>query len=123
MRLSTVFHRPKTLKLSRTPKYPRKSIPHEPRLDAHKVIIHPLNTESAMKKIEEDNTLVFICDVKANKYGNGDSRWKKGRLTKLQATNQGGTEEAVRCGLREDQHSDSVCSHSAIFRVETCMLI
>jgi large subunit ribosomal protein L23Ae len=31
------------------------------------VIIHPLNTESAMKKIEENNTLVFICDIKANK--------------------------------------------------------
>ncbi|KAL8870322.1 MAG: hypothetical protein Q9174_003604 [Haloplaca sp. 1 TL-2023] len=67
VRLTTTFHRPKTLQLSRSPKYPRKSIPHEPRLDAHKVIIHPLNTESAMKKIEENNTLVFICDVKANK--------------------------------------------------------
>ncbi|KAF7846153.1 hypothetical protein BT93_L5115 [Corymbia citriodora subsp. variegata] len=67
IRLSTTFHRPKTLQLSRTPRYPRKSVPHEPRLDAHKVIIHPLNTESAMKKIEENNTLVFICDVKANK--------------------------------------------------------
>ncbi|KAI4258844.1 MAG: hypothetical protein LQ352_001055 [Teloschistes flavicans] len=67
VRLSTTFHRPKTLQLSRSPKYPRKSIPHEPRLDAHKIIINPLNTESAMKKIEENNTLVFICDVKANK--------------------------------------------------------
>ncbi|KAH8821577.1 ribosomal protein L23 [Xylogone sp. PMI_703] len=67
VRLSTTFHRPKTLQLSREPKYPRKSIPHEPRLDEHKVIIHPLNTESAMKKIEENNTLVFIVDVKANK--------------------------------------------------------
>ena len=67
MRLSTTFHQPKTLQLSRAPKYPRKSIPHEPRLDRHKVIVHPLNTESAMKKIEENNTLVFIVDVKANK--------------------------------------------------------
>ncbi|KAL8687548.1 MAG: hypothetical protein Q9218_006317 [Villophora microphyllina] len=67
VRLSTTFHRPKTLQLSRSPKYPRKSVPHEPRLDAHKIIINPLNTESAMKKIEENNTLVFICDVKANK--------------------------------------------------------
>ncbi|KAL1984778.1 hypothetical protein VTN96DRAFT_8719 [Rasamsonia emersonii] len=67
IRTSTTFHRPKTLQLSRSPKYPRKSIPHEPRLDAHKIIIHPLNTESAMKKIEENNTLVFIVDVKANK--------------------------------------------------------
>ena len=27
----------------------------------------PLNTESAMKKIEEHNTLVFIVDIKSNK--------------------------------------------------------
>jgi large subunit ribosomal protein L23Ae len=67
IRKSTTFHRPKTLVLSRAPKFPRKSVPHEPRLDHHKVIVHPLNTESAMKKIEENNTLVFICDVKANK--------------------------------------------------------
>ena len=67
IRKSTTFHRPKTLVLSRSPKYPRKSIPHETRLDHHKVLIHPLNTESAMKKIEEHNTLVFIVDTKANK--------------------------------------------------------
>merc|ERR1712093_548608 len=61
IRKSTTFHRPKTLVLSRSPKYPRKSIPHETRLDHHKVLIHPLNTESAMKKIEETvkiNTLI-----------------------------------------------------------------
>ncbi|OJJ48778.1 hypothetical protein ASPZODRAFT_129082 [Penicilliopsis zonata CBS 506.65] len=67
VRTSTTFHRPKTLELSRSPKYPRKSIPHEARLDAHKVVLYPLNTESAMKKIEENNTLVFIVDTKANK--------------------------------------------------------
>ncbi|KAH9828289.1 60s ribosomal protein l25 [Teratosphaeria destructans] len=67
VRTSTSFHQPKTLTLSRTPRYPRKSIPSQPRLDAGKVIIHPLNTESAMKKIEENNTLVFIVDVKSNK--------------------------------------------------------
>jgi len=67
VRLTTTFHRPKTLQLSRSPKYPRKSVPHEARLDHHKVLVHPLNTESAMKKIEENNTLVFVCDVKANK--------------------------------------------------------
>ncbi|KAK4218149.1 putative cytosolic 60S ribosomal protein Rpl23a [Rhypophila sp. PSN 637] len=66
-RYSTTFHQPKTLILSRAPKYPRKSIPHAPRLDEHKVIVHPLNSEGALKKIEEQNTLVFIVDVKANK--------------------------------------------------------
>ncbi|KAK4242621.1 putative ribosomal protein L23 [Achaetomium macrosporum] len=67
VRHTTTFHRPKTLVLSRSPKYPRKSIPHAPRLDEHKIIIHPLKTEGALKKIEEQNTLVFIVDVKANK--------------------------------------------------------
>jgi large subunit ribosomal protein L23Ae len=36
-------------------------------MDAEKVLVYPLNTESAMKKIEENNTLVFIVNVKANK--------------------------------------------------------
>ncbi|KAL2879613.1 60S ribosomal protein L25 [Colletotrichum sp. CLE4] len=67
VRYTTSFHRPKTLVVSRAPKFLRKSIPHAPRLDEHKIIVHPLNTESAMKKIEENNTLVFIVDVKSNK--------------------------------------------------------
>lgn len=67
VRTSTSFRRPKTLRLARDPKYLRKSVLHQPRLDEHKIIVHPLNTESAMKKIEENNTLVFIVDVKANK--------------------------------------------------------
>jgi large subunit ribosomal protein L23Ae len=36
-------------------------------MDQFRTIISPLNTESAMKKIEEHNTLVFIVDIKANK--------------------------------------------------------
>ncbi|KAG5220280.1 60S ribosomal protein [Salix suchowensis] len=66
-RTSVSFHRPKTLRLARDPKYPRKSIPHAPRMDQFRTIVSPLNTESAMKKIEEHNTLVFITDIKANK--------------------------------------------------------
>jgi len=66
-RTSVSFHRPKTLRLPRTPKYPRTSIPHVPRMDQYRTIISPLNTESAMKKIEEHNTLVFIVDLKSNK--------------------------------------------------------
>ncbi|XP_048201433.1 60S ribosomal protein L23a-like [Perognathus longimembris pacificus] len=61
---SPTFRWPKTLRLWRQPKYPRKSAPRRNKLD-HKF---PLTTESAMKKIEENNTLVFIVDVKANKH-------------------------------------------------------
>merc|ERR1711869_135620 len=36
-------------------------------MDKFRVIKYPLTTESAMKKIDELNTLVFIVDVKASK--------------------------------------------------------
>jgi len=61
------FYRPKTLKSPKAPKYPRKSTPSMPRMDKFRVIKYPLTTESAMKKIEDNNTLVFIVDVLANK--------------------------------------------------------
>ncbi|KAI6147244.1 ribosomal protein L23/L15e core domain-containing protein [Pisolithus tinctorius] len=66
-RFSVTFRRPKTLKLARNPKYQRKSVPHAPRMDEYRTIVSPLNTESAMKKIEEHNTLVFIVDLRSNK--------------------------------------------------------
>lgn len=37
------------------------------RFDQWSTIKHPLTTESAMKKIEDNNTLVFIVNKKANK--------------------------------------------------------
>merc|ERR1711976_230793 len=52
----------------RNPKYPRRSTPRRNRMDAYAIIKHPLTTESAMKKIEDNNTLVFICNIKANKH-------------------------------------------------------
>ena len=68
VRTSVHFRRPKTLEMQRNPKYPRKAIPKRNRMDAYAIIKHPLTTESAMKKIEDNNTLVFVCNVKANKY-------------------------------------------------------
>ncbi|XP_048208724.1 60S ribosomal protein L23a-like [Perognathus longimembris pacificus] len=59
--------KPKTLRLRRQPKYLRKSDPRRNKLDHYAIIKFPLTTESAMK-IEENNTLVFIMDVKANKH-------------------------------------------------------
>lgn len=37
------------------------------RLDQFKIVKFPLTTESAMKKIEDNNTLVFIVDKRSNK--------------------------------------------------------
>merc|ERR1712042_31540 len=67
-RTSVQFKRPRTLRTPRNPKYPRKSTPSRSYLDAYNIIKHPYTTESAMKKIEDNNTLVFIVDVKANKF-------------------------------------------------------
>ncbi|XP_068942038.1 large ribosomal subunit protein uL23-like [Petaurus breviceps papuanus] len=68
IRISPTFRRPKTLRLRRQPKYPQKSAPPRNKLDHYAIIKFPLTTESAMKKIEDNNTLVFIVDVKANKH-------------------------------------------------------
>merc|ERR1719283_558947 len=67
IRTSVHFRRPKTLSLQRAPRYPRRSAPRVNRLDAFKIVKFPLTTESAMKKIEDNNTLVFIVDKRANK--------------------------------------------------------
>ena len=67
VRYSTKFYRPKTLQLEKKPKYNRKSVPTTNKMDKYRIIKFPLTTESAMKKIEDNNTLVFIVDVKANK--------------------------------------------------------
>ena len=67
VRTKVHFYRPKTLVQARNPKAPKRSIPSRPRLDKFRIIKSPLTTESAMKKIEDNNTLVFIVDLKANK--------------------------------------------------------
>ena len=40
----------------------------ENKMDQYRILRHPLTTESAMRKIEDQNTLVFVVDVRANKY-------------------------------------------------------
>merc|ERR1711903_77770 len=67
IRTGIKFHLPKTLKLDRSPKYPRKYRPRTNHLDRYQILKYPLTTESAMKKIEENNTLVFVVDTRASK--------------------------------------------------------
>jgi len=73
VRTKVHFFRPKTLRLPRDPKYPRKSVAKVNKLDQYTILKHPLTTESAMKKIEDNNTLVFMVDVRANKYQISDA--------------------------------------------------
>jgi large subunit ribosomal protein L23Ae len=62
------FRRPHTLRLPRNPRYPRRSAPRLTKMDQYRILKYPLTTESAMKKIEDHNTLVFIVDLQANKH-------------------------------------------------------
>lgn len=68
VRTNVHFHRPATLKLDRDAKYPSKSVTGKPGSQLYAVIKHPLTTESAMQKIEDQNTIVFIVDSRSNKY-------------------------------------------------------
>jgi len=68
VRTSSTFRLPKTLKLARSPKYASKSVPHYNRLDSYKVIEQPITSETAMKKVEDGNILVFQVSLKSNKH-------------------------------------------------------
>ncbi|EKX73247.1 60S ribosomal protein L23a, putative [Theileria equi strain WA] len=68
VRRNTHFFRGRTLSLKRTPKFERKvKTAYTKKLDKFSIIRYPLTTESAMKMIEEINTLVFIVDPRASK--------------------------------------------------------
>merc|ERR1712080_179430 len=60
------FNRPKTLALKRKSKYaaqPKSAV----RSDKFSYVRYPLSTEKAMKKMEDENTMVFIVDNKLTK--------------------------------------------------------
>merc|ERR1712147_442973 len=63
-RMSCTFHRPKTLKRARDPKYPRKSAPSAPLLDSYQILQFPLTTESAKKKIGEAVSSMYDIQCK-----------------------------------------------------------
>lgn len=68
--MKTRFYRPKTLALDRKPKYARRVrsvVANTKNFDRWSIIKHPLSTEKAMKKMEDENTMVFIVDQRANK--------------------------------------------------------
>lgn len=74
VRTNVHFFRPNTLRKSRTPKVVRHSseaasctFPKLAKKDKYTIVRQPLTTESAMKKIEETNTLVFLVDPRCNK--------------------------------------------------------
>ena len=67
---SVRFYKPITLKLALSPKYAKsiKSLTQNTNnFDKFEIIKNPVTTEKAMKRMEEENTLVFIVDVNASK--------------------------------------------------------
>jgi large subunit ribosomal protein L23Ae len=67
IRTSVRFTRPKTYRIASTPKYARVSVPKASALDKFSIIKSPLFTDSSMKKLENQNTLTFLVDPRANK--------------------------------------------------------
>merc|ERR1712217_339508 len=67
IRTRAQFYMPKTRMTKKNPKYPRRSVERRNKMDQYRIIQCPVTTESAMKKIEEINTLVFLVDISATK--------------------------------------------------------
>ncbi|RYR73582.1 hypothetical protein Ahy_A02g008001 [Arachis hypogaea] len=67
IRTKVTFYCPKTLKKDRNPKYSRISASPRNNLDHYQILKYPLTTELAMKKIGDNNTMVFIVDLRADK--------------------------------------------------------
>ncbi|XP_045152326.1 60S ribosomal protein L23a-like [Echinops telfairi] len=65
-----VTHLPTTqvLEAKKTALYPQKSTPRISKLDHCAIIKFPLTTESTIKKTEDNITLMFTVDVKADEY-------------------------------------------------------
>jgi len=67
LRRTVHFYKPKCQTQEREPKYQRKAVRQASTNDALSLIKYPLTTEHAMKKIEDENTLVFIVSPLATK--------------------------------------------------------
>jgi len=61
------FRLPKTLTIRRSPKALVRVVKKESTWDKYAIVKYPLSTESAIKTIEDNNTLVLIVDKKATK--------------------------------------------------------
>jgi large subunit ribosomal protein L23Ae len=63
------FFKPKTLRLASKPKYARGTgtLGLAPKVDKYGILVSPLTSEKCMKKMEDQNTLVFLVHPYANK--------------------------------------------------------
>lgn len=63
VRTSPHFFRPKTQVYNRSPKAPEHLVRKHTKFDDYRIIKAPLTSESALKKVEMHNTIVFLCDA------------------------------------------------------------
>ena len=61
------FKLPKTQTLARKPIAPKRSVTKQSTWDKYSIVKYPMSSESAIKTIEDHNTLVFVVDKKARK--------------------------------------------------------
>lgn len=61
------FRLPKTQTIARNPIALKKSVKRESTWDKYSIVKYPLSSESAIKTIEDHNTLVFVVDKRATK--------------------------------------------------------
>ncbi|KAL0229832.1 hypothetical protein PCE1_003396 [Barthelona sp. PCE] len=66
-RTSIKFRKPKTLKLTRAPRYERAPLKNGPKLDAFTILKMPHSTTKTVKLLEDHNTITYIVDVRATK--------------------------------------------------------
>lgn len=64
---NTTFRRPKTSVQKRAPKILLRGVKTHNTFDKYAVLKNPLSSESAIKTIEDNNTLVFIVHKRSNK--------------------------------------------------------
>lgn len=67
IKTSIKFFRPKSLKLKKNPKFAKKLDKNLKNKVEFKMIHYPLTSESALKKIQSGNTIVFLVDSTSNK--------------------------------------------------------
>ncbi|KAF3820227.1 hypothetical protein GH733_015736 [Mirounga leonina] len=109
-RLKSLCSQTETLRLRRQPKYPRKSTPRRNKLDHYAIIKFPVTTESAMKKTEDNNTLVFTVDIKAN------THQIKGAVTKLYDIDMAKVNNLIRPDGEKSQRHEHVSNPDHIKR-------
>ena len=111
----TTFKRPKTMSQKRSPKNILSAVKKQS-YDGFDVVHHPLSTESAIKTIEDHNTLVFIVDRRAKKpvIKRACQELYKIKIKRVNTLMRPDGEKKAYCTLASDQEALEVASRIGI---------